>query len=155
MEQEAIDFILETLTPWAKRLEHSINKKLLRVPAGDFSCRFVLGALLMGDIRTRYRAYEIAIDKRILTVGEIRHMEGLPTRPVGDPMPPPDDDTAASQNALKAAKEESRIIEQQKESPESKESFKTRIGNLEDDVEEMKEKQVLNGYVKEPTNAGN
>lgn len=83
VEQEAIDFVLETLTPWARRLEAHINKKLLRIPVGDFSARFVLGSLLMGDIRTRFRAYEVALVNGFMTIAEVRELEGFPTRPVG------------------------------------------------------------------------
>ena len=83
VEQEAIDYVLETLTPLARRLEQSFTKKLLSDSQGEFYAKFTLGSLLMGDVRTRFQAYEIAVEQRIMTVEEVRHMEGLPTRPVG------------------------------------------------------------------------
>ena len=123
VEQEAIDFVLETLTPWARRIESFINKKLLRVPAGDFSCRFVLGSLLMGDIRTRYRAYEVALVNGFMTIQEVRELEGFPTRPVGaseDMKAPAKDNDNNTKNSLDTTK----IIDQLEELREIVEATK-------------------------------
>ena len=106
VEQEAIDFVIETLTPWTRRIEQTINKKLLRVPTGEYSSRFVLGSLLLGDMRTRFRAYEIAIKNRFMVIEEVRELEGFPTRPVGmrkeQELTPPDDNNNEN-NSLAAA----------------------------------------------------
>ena len=63
-----------TLLPWIGRIEAVLDAQL---PAGTMS-RIAVDGLLRADIKTRFEAYAIGIDKGILTVDEVRAYENRP-----------------------------------------------------------------------------
>lgn len=78
LEQRNLRRVQVTLLPWIVRLEKAISA-LLYNPR---YMKFNVNALVRGDMKTRYEAYAIGVDKGFLTASEPRAWEDLP--PLGD-----------------------------------------------------------------------
>ena len=79
--EESIDFVRESITPWARRIEQALNLSILGEYRGRrYEAQFQLDHLLARDQLARYQAYDIARDKWI-TDEEIRKWEGLGDMP--------------------------------------------------------------------------
>lgn len=76
IEQQAMEFIQYSLTPWCKRWEGALKMKLLRREErrGMFF-EFLLDSLLRGDTLTRYQAHALARQWGFKSVNEIRSTE--------------------------------------------------------------------------------
>ena len=74
VEQESINFVSDTVEPWATRIESAMNAILLP-DEDDVFVRFDLDRLLAGDRFTRYRAYAVAINSGFMLRNEAREME--------------------------------------------------------------------------------
>jgi HK97 family phage portal protein len=82
IEQQMIGFLTFTLRPWLKRVEQSINRKLLSATERmDFYAEFNFEALLRADSSTRAAFYSTMVQNGIYTRDECRVKENLP--PVG------------------------------------------------------------------------
>lgn len=81
IEHQSIEFVTDTILPWAVRFEQEVNRKLLPRQPGVYS-RINLDGLLRGDIKSRYEAYGIGVDKGWLTRNDVRRFEDL--NPVSD-----------------------------------------------------------------------
>ncbi len=78
VEQQSIDFVVHTIRPWLVRLEQSIQFKLFTPTERRlFFAEFVVDGLLRGDVKTRFEAYGIAIDKGWMNRNEVREKENL------------------------------------------------------------------------------
>jgi hypothetical protein len=90
LEQRNTRFVRVTLLPWIVRLEKAMSDLL----AQPRYVKFNLGALLRGDLQTRYAAYAVGIGAGFLEPNEARDWEDLP--PMDDtpdvPEVEPDDD---------------------------------------------------------------
>jgi HK97 family phage portal protein len=79
IEHQAIEFVTHTIMPWSVRFEQECNGKLLPRPrAGGPRRLFVrinLNALLRGDIKSRYEAYNIARYGGWLSANDILRLE--------------------------------------------------------------------------------
>ena len=85
VEQQAIQFVVHTLMPWAKRLEMAYGFSVL--PENLYvECLF--DGLLRGDILSRYTALATAINARILTPNEARKIENKDPLDGGDELAP-------------------------------------------------------------------
>lgn len=85
VEQEQLAFVAHCLLPWVKRFESEINIKLFgRNQMGRQSVKFNMDALLRGDIKTRFEAYQIARRIGVLNADEIRELEDRNAIPGGD-----------------------------------------------------------------------
>jgi HK97 family phage portal protein len=85
IEEQSIEYVGDTILPWAVRWEQSLNQKLLTPEerrAGYFF-GFVLDGLLRGDIATRYMAYALGRQWGWLCVDEIRGKENMNPLPDG------------------------------------------------------------------------
>lgn len=69
-----------TIVPLLKKLELAINKSLLLETEKEegYFFSFDLTELLKDDIETRYKAYQIGIQKGFLQINEVRQIEKLP-----------------------------------------------------------------------------
>ncbi|MGU8937526.1 phage portal protein [Clostridium perfringens] len=69
-----------TIVPLLKKLELAINKSLLLESEKEegYFFSFDLTELLKDDIETRYKAYQIGIQKGFLQINEVRQIEKLP-----------------------------------------------------------------------------
>lgn len=78
IEQQNIEHVTDTIQPWAKRWEQSINKNLiLPMDRSRFYAEFLLDALLRGDTATRYGAYAQARQNGWLSANDIRKLENM------------------------------------------------------------------------------
>jgi HK97 family phage portal protein len=89
LEQRNTRFVRVTLLPWIVRLEKALSDLL----AQPRYVKFNLGALLRGDLQTRYAAYAVGIGAGFLEPNEARDWEDLP--PMEDTPDVPDDSEVA------------------------------------------------------------
>jgi HK97 family phage portal protein len=83
VEQEQLAFVAHCLQPWARRFEAEANLKLFgRNQQGRQVVKLNLSALLRGDIKSRFEAYQIARRNGWLNANEIRTLEDM--NPIGD-----------------------------------------------------------------------
>jgi hypothetical protein len=81
IEQQALEFIRDACTPWARRWEQEADFKLLghKVPARSMCID--MAPLTQGDFKTRMEGYAIGRQWGVYTVNEIRIKEG--ENPIG------------------------------------------------------------------------
>ncbi len=87
IEHQAIEFVQDTLTPWAVRFEQEINRKCfdpLRPDERDLYVKHNFNALLRGDFRARMEGYGKAIQHGIMSPNEARALEDLNPYDGGD-----------------------------------------------------------------------
>lgn len=82
VEQQQIAFVTHTLRAWMVRWEQALNSALLADPALFFE--FNADALLRGDLKSRYEAYQIGRTGGWLSVNDIRARENMNPVPGGD-----------------------------------------------------------------------
>lgn len=85
IENLGIGFINYSLVPYLTRIEQRINVGLVK-PAeqGRFYAKFNAGALLRGDMKSRFEAYATGINWGIYSPNECRELEELNPRAGGD-----------------------------------------------------------------------
>lgn len=90
IEEQSLEYVTDTLTPWFRRWEQSIWMKLLseKEKNDGIYVEHVAEGLLRGNIAARYQAYQIAIGNNnnpgFMTVNEIRDRENLNPTEGGD-----------------------------------------------------------------------
>ena len=85
IEQEQLAFVTHCLMPWAVRIESEINIKLFgRNQQGRQMVKHNFGALLRGDLKSRYEAYQIARQNGWMNADEIRALEDRNPLPGGE-----------------------------------------------------------------------
>jgi len=79
IEHQSMEFVTDAIRPWAVRIEKETKRKLFSPAEKKTHCvKFNLGALLRGDTKSRYKAYESAITKGCwMTRNEARELEDL------------------------------------------------------------------------------
>lgn len=74
-------FAMGTLTPWIAKLEHEFHRSVFTAAERrSYRLDLDLSGLLRGDPETRWQSHRIAVEANILTVDEIREVEGWPKR---------------------------------------------------------------------------
>lgn len=76
IEQQAIEYVTDTIRPWAERWEGVIRRDLI-IARQRFFAEHNLEGLLRGDIRTRYAAYAVGRQWGWLSTNDIRRKENL------------------------------------------------------------------------------
>jgi len=85
VEQENINFVVDCLRPWAKRIEGEIKRKLFRESElGRFTVKFNLDGLLRGDVKARAEYYNKMFFVGALSPNDIRRLENMNPRKDGD-----------------------------------------------------------------------
>ena len=74
LEQQSLWDIRDSVRPRARMYEQELNWKLLYNDSSVY-CQFNMNALMRADFKTRYDAYALAIQNRILNPNEVRDME--------------------------------------------------------------------------------
>ncbi|MDD2772995.1 MAG: phage portal protein [Elusimicrobiales bacterium] len=80
IEQQAIEFITDTIRPWLVNIEQELSFKLF---SGDYFPEFIIEGLLRGDIKARYEAYAIGRQWGWLSADDIRERENMNKLPDG------------------------------------------------------------------------
>jgi len=84
VEQQALDFVQYSLTPWLRRWETTLNRKLL-LPGerGDLFFEFLVDGLLRGDVMSRKAFYESGLGWGYFSIDEVRGKENMNPLPGG------------------------------------------------------------------------
>lgn len=69
-----------TVVPWARKVEAEFQRTVFADGTGDYRLELDLSGLMRGDFEARWRAYDIAINRQILDVNEVREAEGYNPR---------------------------------------------------------------------------
>jgi hypothetical protein len=76
IEQQSLEFVMHTMTPWAERWEASIESELL-LESDDIEIEFDFANLMRGDAASRSSYYQSGIQNGWLTRNEARIAENL------------------------------------------------------------------------------
>lgn len=78
IEQQSIDFVTHSITPWLKRWEQSVRMQLLsKESKKTHMAEFVLEGLMRGDTNNRYQAYAQARQNGWMSANDIRELENM------------------------------------------------------------------------------
>jgi HK97 family phage portal protein len=78
IEQQAMEFEKYTIRPLVTKIEAIFNKRLLAEDEiGRYFFKFNTSALLRGDIKTRFEAYNIGRNMGVYSANDIRELEDL------------------------------------------------------------------------------
>lgn len=83
VESRNIAFVQNTLLPWVRRIEETLNAETSR----GTNVKMNLSGLLRADTATRTNAYAVGIDKGWYTIDEVRAFEDLPPLPQSNEVP--------------------------------------------------------------------
>ncbi len=83
IEEQQIQWVVDTIAPWCRRIEAAMNRQLLNNDPQLF-IGHVLEGLLQGDIERRYNAYAQGRINGWLATNDIRRLENLNPKPGGD-----------------------------------------------------------------------
>lgn len=85
IEQQSLDFVIYTLSPWLVRIEQRLNMSLLLESERDrYYAEHLVAGLLRGDINTRYQAYSTARQWGWMSANDVRELENQNPIPNGD-----------------------------------------------------------------------
>jgi HK97 family phage portal protein len=85
IEHQGMEFVMFTLTPWIKRWEAELNKKLFNADdRGKYFCEFNLNGLLRGDSKARSDYYRAMFSIGSMSPNQIRKLENEPPYEGGD-----------------------------------------------------------------------
>jgi HK97 family phage portal protein len=88
IEQQSLDYIIDSLMAWAVRWEQAISRDLI-VNTDRFFAEHNLDALLRGDTKSRAEAYAIAVQWGWMTRAEVRKLENYnPIDGLDEPLQP-------------------------------------------------------------------
>lgn len=85
VEQDNINYVVDALRPWAKRVEGEARRKgFQESQKGRFTVRFNLDGLLRGDVQSRSNYYQKMFYIGALSPNDIRRLENMNPREGGD-----------------------------------------------------------------------
>lgn len=85
IEQQSLEFVIYSLTPWLKRWESRLSKDLLSPQDQEiYVIEFLEDGLLRGDFKTRVFGYQSALNNGWMSPNEVREKENLNPVPGGD-----------------------------------------------------------------------
>ena len=88
IEQQSLEFVMHTMTPWAERWEASIESELM-LDGEELEVEFDFGNLMRGDAASRAAYYQSGIQNGWLTRNEARVAENLnPIDGLDEPLRP-------------------------------------------------------------------
>ncbi len=106
IEELGLGFINYSLVPYLTRIEQRINTGLVRKSKqGVFYAKFNAGALLRGDVKSRFEAYATGINWGIYSPNDCRDLEDMNPRPGGDVYLTPMNMTTKPSDGSKAGKQ--------------------------------------------------
>lgn len=84
IEHQSLEYVTDTLQPWATRWEQEIERKLTGARVVDVYVRHNFSALLRGDAASRAQYYQLMMQNGLMSRNEIRKLEELPPVVDGD-----------------------------------------------------------------------
>jgi HK97 family phage portal protein len=85
VEQQNLMFARHTITPWAKRIEQEIDRKLIQLrERPEVYSKFNLNDLFRGDMQARADFYTKMLQNGVLNINEVREKEDLNPTEGGD-----------------------------------------------------------------------
>lgn len=85
IEHQSIEVVVDSITPWCKRLEEEADYKLFGLNRQGYYTKLDVKGLLRGDFKTRTEGYKVLREMGVLNVNEIRLLEDMnPIGPDGD-----------------------------------------------------------------------
>lgn len=77
IEAQGIEFVTDTLLPWAVRLEQEVNAKLLQQRGGSrrLFTKHKFAGLLRGDVTARSEFFSAMLDRGVWSINEVRALE--------------------------------------------------------------------------------
>lgn len=82
-EQFFLSFVTHTILPWCVRMEQAYERDLITA-VQTYYVKHNVDGLLRGDLKSRYDAYAIGIERGILSPNEAREKEDMNAREGGD-----------------------------------------------------------------------
>ena len=132
IEQQAIEFVQDTIYPWVSRWEAAIKTQLLsRRERNRLFPEFLMEGLLRGDTQSRFNAYAIARQWGWMSANDVRERENMNKLPdeqggiyliPSNMMPAEKAQTAQQQSALEANNQP----KQEEKRSEKRDAFKRR-----------------------------
>jgi len=78
IEQQAIEFVVDTMLPWFRRWEAAIHTQLLTPAERErYFAEFLVEGLLRGDTQARYSAYSVARQWGWMSANDVREAENM------------------------------------------------------------------------------
>lgn len=78
IEHMSLEYVQHTVRPWLVRLEQALNWSLFSEKNRlQYFTEFNVDGLLRGDIKSRYDAYAVLLDRGVLSANEVRKKENL------------------------------------------------------------------------------
>ncbi len=77
IEQQSIDFVVNTIRPWLVRIEQTLNDKLIGNRNKSNYIKFVVEGLLRGDAESRGTFYNTMFNIGAMTINDIREKEDM------------------------------------------------------------------------------
>ena len=85
VEQQNLQFARHTISPWTKRIEQEIDRKLIQSrERPDIYSKFSLNDLYRGDMQTRASFYTQMLQNGVLNINEVRMKEDMNPTEGGD-----------------------------------------------------------------------
>lgn len=84
IESQNLEYVTDCLTPWLVMWEQAIQRALfLKSEKTKYFTKFIVDALLRGDIKSRYESYATALDRGFMNIDEVRELEDRNPLPDG------------------------------------------------------------------------
>ena len=78
IEQQSIEFVVDTMLPWIRRWESAIRTQLLTPAERErYYAEFLMEGLLRGDTAARYQAYSVARQWGWMSANDVREAENM------------------------------------------------------------------------------
>lgn len=78
IEQQNLEYVIYTLTPYITRIEQAMNKALfLPSERGKYFVKFNLSGLLRGDYASRVEGYSKMIQNGVMSINDVRELEDM------------------------------------------------------------------------------
>ena len=78
VEQQNLQFARHTISPWAKRIEQEIDRKLIQsFERPDIYSKFSMDDLYRGDLAARTNFYQQMLQSGVVSINEVRRKENM------------------------------------------------------------------------------
>jgi HK97 family phage portal protein len=78
VEQQNLQFARHTISPWAKRIEQEIDRKLIQsFERPDIYSKFSMDDLYRGDLAARTNYYQQMLSSGVVSINEVRRKENM------------------------------------------------------------------------------